>query len=118
MSNGSYSSLKSMVKAVDRKDEDNDDEASKSNNNRLLEPEEDDDFNCQTPTSDDHKIHPLRSPPPAPHKLLRKRRRSSEEGPKVEFFEKTRREEVNAFFKLFTIRFSSSSTRKRRSHSI
>ncbi|KAI3799344.1 hypothetical protein L1987_34637 [Smallanthus sonchifolius] len=125
MSNiGNYFSLKFMAKPGDRTDDAQSiNEPSKSNNDQHIAPEEDADNGCQTPTSDDHKILPPRfhlPPPPPPHKLLQKRRRrSSDDGTTIEFFETTRREEVDAFFRLFTLRVSSSSSsRKRRSHSI
>ncbi|KAI3722075.1 hypothetical protein L2E82_33101 [Cichorium intybus] len=116
--NEPYSTLKFMAKPSDRKD---DDEASKSNDNQLVAPEEDGDYGCQTPTSDDHKIPPPRIslPPPQPRKLLRKRRRRlSDDRTPTEFFENTRREEVDAFFRSFTVRVSSSTSRKTRSHSV
>lgn len=109
MSNKSYSSPKSLAKHDDHVD----DEALKSNNKDKQE--EVGDYGCQTPTSDDHKIPQLPLPPPRRH-LHKRRERLLDD---VEFFEKTRREEVDEFFRLFTIRVSSSSSsRKRRSHSI
>lgn len=110
----------------DQKDDYDDGEASKSNKNKVVPPKEledvIDDYNCQTPTSDDHKIKPRSSPPPAPRKILQKRRRrSSDDGTSIEFFEITNRQEVNDFFRSFSVRVSSSSSsssRKRRSHSI
>ncbi|KAI3520566.1 hypothetical protein L1887_10015 [Cichorium endivia] len=91
--NEPYSILKSMKKTGDRMD--GNDDASKSNN-QLVAPQEDDGYDCQTPTSDDHKILPqqFHLPPPPPRKLLqKKRRRSSEEGSTAEFFEQSRRKE-------------------------
>ncbi|KAL7614746.1 cyclin-dependent protein kinase inhibitor SMR1 [Lactuca sativa] len=114
-----YAKLKSMAQPSDRKD---DDEASESKHNQLVAQEEDGDYDCQTPTSDDHKIQPPRfslPPPPPPRKLLQKRiRRSSVDRTLMEFFEHTRREEVDAFFQSFTVRVSSSTSRKKRSHSV
>ncbi|CAH1437892.1 unnamed protein product [Lactuca virosa] len=114
-----YAKLKSMAQPGEQKD---DDEASESKHNQLVAPEEDGDYHCQTPTSDDHKIQPPRvslPPPPPRRKLLQKRiRRSSVDRTLMEFFEHTRREEVDAFFQSFTVRVSSSTSRKTRSQSV
>ncbi|CAI9259689.1 unnamed protein product [Lactuca saligna] len=65
-----------MAKPGDRMDDDK--EASKSNN-QLVTPVKEEDYDCQTPTSKDHKIQSPRFhlPPPPPCK---RRRRSTEDG--------------------------------------
>ncbi|KAL4576999.1 hypothetical protein LXL04_013100 [Taraxacum kok-saghyz] len=116
--NEPYTTPKSIAKPGDRN---NDDEASESNNNQLVAPEKDGDYDCKTPTSDDHKIQQPRFsfPPPPPRKLIQKRiRRSSDDRTPMEFFENTRRQEVDEFFQLFTVRVSSSTSRKTRSRSV
>ncbi|KAK1409961.1 hypothetical protein QVD17_36492 [Tagetes erecta] len=95
-----------MAKSSDQKhdDESNINEASNSNNTCKLQHEQDlhdHNISCQTPTSDDHKIQHNFPPAPPRKRLAKRRRRSSDD---IEFFEKTRREEVDAFFHLFTLR--------------
>lgn len=120
-----------MAKSSDEKhDDESINEASNLNNKQhvlVIPPPEQQDPDCgnyiicQTPTSDDHKVQPLRYhlPPPPPRKRLPKRRRRlSDDGTTIKFFEETRRGEVDAFFGLFNVRVCSSCSRKRRSHSI
>lgn len=67
---------------------------------------------CKTPTSSDHKIPTIRSCPPTPRKKVRAgnnshKRKLSE----LQFFETTRSEEVESFFRSnsepFTVEFRS-----------
>ncbi|KAE8682432.1 hypothetical protein F3Y22_tig00111238pilonHSYRG00005 [Hibiscus syriacus] len=61
---------------------------------------------CKTPTSSDHKIPSIQSCPPTPKKKVRAdsvlKRKLSE----LQFFETTRRDEVESFFRSNTEPFS------------
>lgn len=55
-------------------------------------------WDCQTPSSSDHRISASRSCPVAPHKTGQRKRKRSESVP--QFFETTRGDEVELFFQL------------------
>nr|GEV65600.1 hypothetical protein [Tanacetum cinerariifolium] len=82
-----------MVKhAGDHKKDDDHGETSKSTNKQELVAHQDDSnyYDCQTPTSDDHKIPPPTLPSPPRKNVHKRMRRSSDDGTTAEFFEKTR----------------------------
>ncbi|OWM68943.1 cyclin-dependent protein kinase inhibitor SMR1-like [Punica granatum] len=69
----------------------------------------DDCVECRTPVSEDHKIPPVRSCPPTPRKQApgpsRKR--------KLHFFETSRREEVESFFRSSFLELSKAADKRR-----
>ncbi|KAL4334930.1 hypothetical protein GQ457_07G035380 [Hibiscus cannabinus] len=54
---------------------------------------------CKTPTSSDHKIPSIRSCPPTPKKKARAKFVLKRKPSELHFFETTRREEVESFFR-------------------
>ncbi|GJY71801.1 hypothetical protein Tco_0475504 [Tanacetum coccineum] len=85
----------SMVKHGDNQKGDDHGETSNSKNKQELVAHVDDSlyYDCQTPTSDDHKIPSPTLPSPPRKSVHKRRRRSSDDGTTAEFFEKTRRGE-------------------------
>ncbi|KAE8734849.1 hypothetical protein F3Y22_tig00000715pilonHSYRG00374 [Hibiscus syriacus] len=67
---------------------------------------------CKTPTSSDHKIPTIQSCPPTPKKKVRSKFALKRKLSEVQFFETTRREEVESFFRSNSEPFTLDSSRK------